>query len=150
MSHQIQQILPEGVEGEAEFSNIDDERQPTSCQKPDTGGRCYNPSGANSPPGGVLHRYTSRLNQVGYMVCTPCKQHLDSKASTITRNRVVPTTSSRAPSIAMVSNGNVVFNFFHAFCLIEKILLQGIHCSTWTTWLFKQELMLHNVVVSEQ
>jgi hypothetical protein len=75
------------IETVAEFTELDDERQPVHCQKPLTGGRCYNPLGPENPPDGVLHLYTSKSNNTGYSICTPCKNHMDGKSTTITRRR---------------------------------------------------------------
>ncbi|KAG8779463.1 hypothetical protein FRC12_024224 [Ceratobasidium sp. 428] len=61
------------------FSTGDTERAPIHCQKPTTGGRCYNPDGPENPPNGVLHNFTDERTKSTIPVCDFCAEYLRKK-----------------------------------------------------------------------
>ncbi|KAG9083878.1 hypothetical protein FRC06_004326 [Ceratobasidium sp. 370] len=120
MSYFTQPTEDPDLETVAEFTKLDDQRLPIHCQKPLTGGNCYNPLGPEHPPDGALYKYTNKADSTGYMICRFCKNHMDQKSTTITRRRV-PTTPGftarslpESPSKVALPTGYTLYNVDHA------------------------------------
>ncbi|KAG9092507.1 hypothetical protein FS749_015668 [Ceratobasidium sp. UAMH 11750] len=120
MSGPAEQVQDSNLETFGEFTGMDDQHQPTQCQKPMTGGKCYKPVEAANLPDGTLYPYTSKSNNTSYMLCIWCKSHMDQKGSTVTRARTQPKVSSPSgsglgvSSDVKLSSGYTLYNVNHA------------------------------------
>ncbi|KAG8689931.1 hypothetical protein FRC08_010743 [Ceratobasidium sp. 394] len=120
MSYHTKPTETPDLETIAEFTKLDDQRQPVHCQKPLTGGNCYNPLGPEHPPDGVLYMYMNKADSTGYMLCRFCKNHMDQKSTTITRQRVPTNPSFTARSLpessskVALANGYTLYHVDHA------------------------------------
>ncbi|KAG9083205.1 hypothetical protein FS749_006230 [Ceratobasidium sp. UAMH 11750] len=97
MSYHTKPTETPDLETIAEFTKLDDQRQPVHCQKPLTGGNCYNPLGPEHPPDGVLYMYTNKADSTGYMLCSFTARSL-------------PESSSKVA----LANGYTLYNVDHA------------------------------------